>query len=647
MGFIRKFSKSKRSYLLNLTKRFEVSLLGRKLEDLLAFSGVLMAGFSLFHFAMEGQCSTGRVLYRDNRCDPVVDRNTIPCDRVLMVYLSPIICQVIFKGASIQSLCLSWAIGLCMVIASFYQVSEVKQEIWTIFYSIFFLGIIFSIERCTRITYLEILKASNAESARIELITQKNEAEMNLEQNKHELIIFAMRAEEEKRLAEKEQEQLTALIGNVAHDLKTPLQSIKVDLELLGSPGISSQLKDNGEFSMILKSLNAASRFMIMAINRSIDFAKASGNIALVPSIETFNVINEILVSVDIVNHLQSAVNIIVHPLPFGMSGSLLSDKTWFSENVFCLLSNAVKYCDAGSVDVSIELLGGLLQTDCSIFGSHNSECREHNLSSTRSVRISIEDTGIGLSNEVRDNLFRPFKQSQRRTGGTGLGLFSLYKRMEALGGLCGFDRRKDGKSGSIFWFEFTYRPDRSSELLNPEPERNGTSNDKQLIKPNNKIPSIRIMLVDDSLTIIKGTSRSLMKMGCHVTTASNGSLGLDRLIQGYANNDFDVVLMDLQMPVMGGIEAVRRYREYERAKVEEEEGEKTVLVLRGGRGGGGTTLHDEMSRFIPCKRLCIIGMSANSDNATKESALAAGMDLFIGKPFGVKELQKLMTPSS
>jgi CheY-like chemotaxis protein len=70
-------------------------------------------------------------------------------------------------------------------------------------------------------------------------------------------------------------------------------------------------------------------------------------------------------------------------------------------------------------------------------------------------------------------------------------------------------------------------------------------------------------MLIDDSLTIIKVAGRSLRQNGYHVTTANNGSAGLDRLIEGYDSDEFHFVLMDLQMPVMDGIEAVRRYVTY------------------------------------------------------------------------------------
>jgi hypothetical protein len=72
---------------------------------------------------------------------------------------------------------------------------------------------------------------------------------------------------------------------------------------------------------------------------------------------------------------------------------------------------------------------------------------------------FEIEDHGIGISEEVISSLFSPFKQAQRLAGGTGLGLFSLAKRVEALDGMCGARRRKDGENGSVFWFWIPYDP--------------------------------------------------------------------------------------------------------------------------------------------------------------------------------------------
>ena len=111
------------------------------------------------------------------------------------------------------------------------------------------------------------------------------------------------------------------------------------------------------------------------------------------------------------------------------------------------------------------------------------------------------------------------------------------------------------------------------------------------------------------------------MTLGLPAERSTTWQAGLDRLIAGYDNQDFNVVLMDLQMPVMDGIVAVRRYRDFEAKKRE-----KVVA---------------EESQSVPLRpqELFIIGMSANSDEHTKQCAFDAGMNAFLAKPFTIADL--------
>jgi hypothetical protein len=179
-------------------------------------------------------------------------------------------------------------------------------------------------------------------------------------------------------------------------------------------------------------------------------------------------------------------------------------------------------------------------------------------------VRVSIEDTGIGLSDEARDNLFQPFKQVQRLAGGTGLGLFSLSKRVEALGGSRGVHGRKDGLRGSNFWFTFPYRPDYTPEVCLDALQKILSVSMKSLGNsmrdPDEASKRLHVSLVDDSLIITQVLCRALRQNGCEVTTASNGSVAFDRLVQGHATEKFDFVLMDLQMPVMVNLSIILHF---------------------------------------------------------------------------------------
>jgi CheY-like chemotaxis protein len=117
-------------------------------------------------------------------------------------------------------------------------------------------------------------------------------------------------------------------------------------------------------------------------------------------------------------------------------------------------------------------------------------------------------------------------------------------------------------------------------------------------------------LLTDDSVSILKVTKRFLEKHGHTVETAENGNQSLKRLKANL--DDFDLMITDLQMPVMDGFESVRRFREYEQQPQQQQQG---------------------------ARRLFIIGMSAKADEETKCDVFAVGMDAFVSKPFDFKTL--------
>ncbi len=158
---------------------------------------------------------------------------------------------------------------------------------------------------------------------------------------------------------------------------------------------------------------------------------------------------------------LHANLSIQLAELPANVCPLLITDRHWLAENVLCLLSNAVKYSDGGAICIDVGLTY-VRDQDLDAGGASSSS--DADASSARPmVRISVEDSGIGVPDAVRATLFQPFHQGQKMAGGTGLGLYSLRKRMEALGGRCGVASRSDGARGSAFWFEFPYRADPSA----------------------------------------------------------------------------------------------------------------------------------------------------------------------------------------
>ena len=455
----------------------------------------------------------------------------------------------------------------------------------------------------------------------------------------------------------------------MAHDLKTPLHSITTELETLRS--VTDNIKTRrlsiedgfNEANPVYDSLDSTCKFMLMAINRGLDFVKASGNVTLVPANESFCLKTAIDLAFKCIERLQSGRHVIVHELSEHVCSYVITDKHWLMENVMCLLSNAVKYSPVGaSVELRLELLEieipeMYLPHSASDFIHVSSLSGDYGRAGTKAretavLLVTIEDSGVGIPKKARDKLFQPFEQAQRMTGGTGLGLYSLKQRVSALGGSCGVTDRVNSKQGSRFWFTIPYRPDpdaaedathESAEQLVP-PFSNGISdinttvlgfntarNAFELNAPmhtDRSVAPLRILLVDDALTILKVTSKTLKMSGHSVETAENGLESLERMKKAYELGDIDVVLTDLQMPVMDGIESTSRYRQFEAGRMVDR------LTDHGGK---------DVSETDPNRRLIIIGMSANSDSETADEAIKAGMDGFIGKPFSYKDFEKTL----
>jgi CheY-like chemotaxis protein len=365
-----------------------------------------------------------------------------------------------------------------------------------------------------------------------------------------------------------------------------------------------------------LKSMLGTTSFMTMCINRCLDYTKASKGVKLVPKPETVRLQEALDFPISIMRDVQTQLPITLAPVPAEICSHIITDKQWLMENVLCLLSNAVRYSQAGSVEVRV------LHQIASLDAEDGVEAI---------LCIEVWDTGIGLPENLMSTLFTPFKQAQRLAGGTGLGLFSLAKRVEALHGQYGVCGRPDGAQGSMFWFSIPYRPDalsaaaavqeaETTQHLYIETGSSDMPNYGTPLSPTFRRP-YRVLVVEDAPSILKMTSMLLTKKGHNVEKAVNGAQAVDILLT--QNGGYDVVLMDLQMPIMDGAEAIRRIRKAE----------------RDPETGGEMRSHQASRR-----RQLIIALSANSDSDTMQEALDAGADYFMSKPFTYETFRELMS---
>jgi signal transduction histidine kinase len=467
-----------------------------------------------------------------------------------------------------------------------------------------------------------------------------------------------------------------------------------------------------GQIDGHLQSIEDTNKFMLMAVNRCIDYTKSSNGLKLVPKYETINLLDSLKLPVQCMTNLQDKRTISLNGLRTeDICSHIITDKGWLQENLLCLLSNAVKYSSGGEIEIKVELIKNIdkLRKVCfevmqeiivkipsnedsssgpaspwrksisqwrrSISHSSHQTSSSQHLPSVLPVSavgsrndfeteeefllFEIHDQGIGISDDSMTTLFNPFKQAQRLAGGTGLGLYSLAKRIEALKGFYGVHRREDGCQGSVFWFAIPYRPDAISSQLPV-----GTSSTRMSVRSTLSKDSLaeisadspvsrrkhhltttttmmkevgrkggyRVLLAEDSLTIAKMTSMMLKKQSHLPMVAQNGQIAVNFILDYYQScldsaihttaapnkelHSFDAVLMDFQMPVMDGLEATRRIRAYEKHIFE----------------NCGKLVHQ-----------LIIGVSANSDYEAMEEARAAGIDEFLPKPFSMEAFFAIM----
>jgi CheY-like chemotaxis protein len=224
-------------------------------------------------------------------------------------------------------------------------------------------------------------------------------------------------------------------------------------------------------------------------------------------------------------------------------------------------------------------------------------------------LRFEVNDTGIGVSKEGRQNLFKEFSQvdtsTTRKYGGTGLGLSISKRLVEMMNGKIGMNS-KFGK-GSTFWFTATLGMVENTEKPPVVIEKENL----ELLSRIDK--DLSVLLVEDNKINQKIAVHNLTQAGYKVELAENGHQAVIK----YKNGNFDLILMDVLMPVMNGFVATQKIRAIENYRAYKNK----------------ACLH-----HVP-----IIALTANAMKGDREACLAAGMDGYISKPFKQKDLAELL----
>ncbi len=377
---------------------------------------------------------------------------------------------------------------------------------------------------------------------------------------------------EAERAAQAAADAKSEFLANMSHEIRTPMNGVLGVLHLLASENLSE------EGRKLLDEAGNCGRMLSQLLDDVIDFSRVeAGRLELSPEPVNPSQVLESVVGLLRPNAQAKGLALRVQIDGKADDAWILADPVRIRQALFNLIGNAVKFTTQGHVEARLAMSGR---------------------GKRRRLRVEIEDTGVGIPEAAQASLFARFQQADgstsRKFGGSGLGLAITRRLAEMMGGGVGF-ASKEGE-GSTFWFEIVAdRAEAPSIDLDPA----------EL-----DLTGLKILLVEDNPTNRLVAGKMLEAMGMSVATAEHGGLG----VEAAKAEPYDLILMDVQMPVMDGLEATRRIRALD----------------------------------TPAARTPILGLTANAMAHQKAAYMAAGMNGVVAKPISpaalVAEMARAMS---
>lgn len=376
--------------------------------------------------------------------------------------------------------------------------------------------------------------------------------------------------EQAEKIVEKEANKAKSeFLANMSHEIRTPINGIYGMLSMLQDSALNEEQKD------YIKYAKSSCEVLNNIVNDLFDMVLIKANKIKLEN-KPYSIEELVRASVANIEHRMNADGIRTEiNIDESLPEFVIGDKNRIAQILNNLLSNAWKFTSAGSISV---------------------DCRKIFSDGKESVLFGVKDTGIGIPDDKMPFIFDQFYQLdstlKKQYRGAGLGLAICKNLVTMMGGRIG-SRSNSPEAGTTFFFELP--------LVLPDEECNASLKQNESI-PENFLVGKSILCVEDNETNLKFVTALLLKKGARVTAAPNGRAALDIM----EKNDFDMVLLDIRMPVMDGIETIRRIR----AEEAENKGYTPVIA--------GTTYM----------------MKKNKDEIMKN-----GFDGYLSKPFSEEDL--------
>lgn len=397
---------------------------------------------------------------------------------------------------------------------------------------------------------------------------------VSFSQDVTERVTMEKELKEAKKITEETAKVKEKFLANMSHEIRTPMNGI------MGITALLQKTRLDTEQAEYLKIVQDSAQVLLNIINDILDLEKInSGNINL--EIIPFDVgtrLKEIIsLFTPVAKDKKLALQLDVKIKP----GTVLAgDPTRFTQIMNNLISNAIKFTHEGGVTVTASII--------------------HSDEETTTVYLTVKDTGIGIADKGFEKIFTPFTQAYPETtrmyGGTGLGLAITKNLVDMQNGRIWIDSKLN--EGSTFHVEIPFKTyNQQAAMSNKIENRQSRVINKQL----------KVLLAEDNDINQLLANKILQHFGFNAKTANNGKEAVQMLL----DEDFDVILMDIQMPVKNGIEAASEIR----------------------------ALADERKKSIP-----IIALTANALKGEEEKYFAVGMNGYLTKPFKEKELYETIS---